>query len=308
MHKRMAAPDLEHFDWALVRSFLAVLDAGSLLGAARRLGAQQPTLGRHVAQLEAQLGAPLFERTGRGVTPTALAQAIAPAARQMAQGADALAQALAGRRALAGGTVRITTSQVAAVWLLPPLLAPLLAEEPGLQIELVASNALSNLLRREADIAVRMVRPVQQSLVARKMGDIPLVAAAHRSYLARAGTPRVPADLLQHRLIGYDQDDTIVRGFARLGTPLSREHFALRTDDQVTYGQLLAQGAGIGFVAAYNLAQWPGVVPLLPQLKIPPLPCWLAVHREIRGNPLVRRVFDHLAATVPAALAAPPRG
>lgn len=294
----------ERFDWALVRSFLAVLDAGSLLGAARRLGAQQPTLSRQVAQLEAQLGAPLFERTGRGVVPTALALAIADAARQMESGADALALALAGRRAAATGVVRITTSEVAAVWLMPPVLARLQAAEPGIQVELVASNAITNLLRREADIAVRMMRPEQQSLVARKLGDIPIVAAAHASYLARAGTPRGPMDLLQHRLIGYDRDDTLRRGFATLGLPVTGEHFALRTDSQVAYGRLLASGAGIGFVARYNLAHWPGVVPLLPMLKIPPLPCWLAVHREIRGNPLVRRVYDFLADALPAAVAA----
>ena len=299
-----SSPRADRFDWALVRSFLAVLDAGSLLGAARKLGAQQPTLSRQVAQLEAQLGAPLFERTGRGVVPTALALAIADAARQMESGADALAQALAGRRAAATGVVRITTSEVAAVWLLPPVLAQLQAAEPGIQVELVASNALTNLLRREADIAVRMVRPEQQSLVARKLGDIPIVAAAHASYLARAGTPREPADLLQHRLIGYDRDDSMRRGFATLGLPVTRDHFALRTDSQVAYGRLLASGAGIGFVARYNVAHWPGVVPLLPMLKIPPLPCWLAVHREIRGNALVRRVYDFLADALPAAVAA----
>jgi DNA-binding transcriptional LysR family regulator len=295
---------LDSFDWALVRSFLAVLDAGSLLGAARRLGAQQPTLSRQVALLEAQLGAPLFERTGRGVTPTALALSIADAARQMAHGADALGQAVAGRRSAASGTVRITTSQVAAVWLLPPLLAALQAAEPGIQIELVASNALSNLLRREADIAVRMVRPQQQSLVARKLGEIPIVAAAHRDYLARAGTPRVPSDLLQHRLIGFDRDDSMRRGVATLGFDVPDDRFVLRTDDHVAYGRLVAAGAGIGFVARYNMPHWPGVLPLLPMLKIPPLPCWLAVHREIRGNPLVRRVYDFLAEALPPALQA----
>lgn len=304
MRIRMAIVTPDRFDWALVRSFLAVLDAGSLLGAARQLGAQQPTLSRQVAQLEAQLGGPLFERTGRGMTPTALALSIVDAARQMAQGADAMGRALAGRRDAATGTVRITTSQVAAVWLLPPLLAELQAAEPGIQIELVASNALSNLLRREADIAVRMVRPAQQSLVARKLADLPIVAAAHERYLARAGTPQRPQDLLQHRLLGYDRDDTLRRGFAALGLPVSPGQFALRTDDQVAYGRLVAAGAGIGFVAHYNLVHWPGVRPLLPMLKIPPLPCWLAVHREIRGNPLVRRVFDHLAEAIPRALAA----
>ena len=291
------------FDWALVRSFLAVLDAGSLMGAARRLGAQQPTLSRHVAELEAQLGTPLFERTGRGVTPTAAALAIADAARQMEQGVDALAQRLARARDATRGSVRITTSQVAATWLLPPVLAALQQAEPGIQVELAASNQLSNLLRREADIAVRMVRPVQASLVARKLAELPIVAAAHTSYLERAGAPRRPADLLRHRLIGYDRDDTITRGFARLGLALARDAFALRTDDQVAYGRLVASGAGIGFVARYNLAHWPGVVPLLPMLAIPPLPCWLAVHREIRGSRVVRRVFDFLADAIPRELA-----
>lgn len=304
----MPEDNLEGFDWSLAKSFLAVLDAGSLMGAARRLQAQQPTLSRHIAELEAQLGVPLFERTGRGVTPTAAALAIADAARQMQDGAGALARSLAKSRDATTGTVRVTTSQVAAIWMLPPLLAQLQQAEPGIDIELVASNQLTNLLRREADIAVRMVRPQQGSLVARKLADIPIVAAAHESYLARAGTPRRPEDLLGHRLIGYDRDETIVRGFAGMGLALARERFALRPDDQVAYGRLVAAGAGIGFVARYNIDHWPGVLQVLPQLPIPPLPCWLAVHREIRGNRLVRRVYDFLAEAIPAAVAGPTGG
>lgn len=306
MHFRMANPpevSAERFDWALVRSFLAVLDAGSLMGAARKLGAQQPTLSRHIAELEAQLGAPLFERTGRGVTPTVAARAIAEAARQMEDGAETLARALAGQRDAATGTVRITTSEVAASYLLPSILAELQEEEPGIELELVASNQVKNLLRREADIAVRMVRPDQRSLIARKLGDLPIVACAHQRYLARAGTPQRPEELLQHRLIGYDLDPTIERGFARMGFSLSRQSFALRTDHQVSYGRMIAAGAGIGFVARYNVRHWPGVVEVLPQLRIPPLPCWLAVHREIRSRKVVRRVFDFLAERIPAALA-----
>lgn len=299
----MSTPDPNRFDWALVRSFLAVLDAGSLMGAARRLNAQQPTLSRHIAELEAQLGTPLFERTGRGVTPTAAALAIADAARQMEAGAMTLSRSLTTARDAETGTVRITTSEVAATWLLPPLLAQLQAQEPGIAVELVASNQLTNLLRREADIAVRMVRPAQASLVARKLGEIPIIAAAHRDYLARFGTPKRPEDLAGHRLIGFDRDDGILKGFAQMGMPLTREHFALRTDAQIAYGQLVAAGAGIGFVAQYNLRHWPGVVALLPQLAIPPLPCWLAVHREIRASRLVRRVYDFLAEAIPPALA-----
>ena len=296
------SPDLHAFNWTLVRSFLAVLDAGSLMGAARRTGTQQPTLSRHVAELEAQLGAPLFERTGRGVTPTAAALAIADAARQMQQGAETLSRALAGQRAQTAGTVRITASMVAATYLLPPLLADLHAQEPGIQLELAGSNELANLLRRDADIAVRMVRPAQGSLVARKLGMVGVGAYAHERYLKRAGTPRQPTDLASHTLIGFATDDTIERGFAALGMPLARQAFALRTDDQVAYGRLIAEGAGIGFVAHYNARHWPGVRRVLPMLAIPPLPCWLAVHREIKSSKVVRRVYDFLAEELPRVL------
>ena len=290
------------FDWSLVRSFLAVLDAGSVMGGARRLGMQQPTVSRHLAELEVQLNAPLFERTGRGVVPTALALGIAEAARQMQDGAEALGQAVSRGREATSGTVRLTTSHVAASYLLPPLLAELAIAEPGIHVELVVSNQITNLLRREADIAVRMARPDQASLVARKLAELPIVAAAHQQYLDRAGTPRRPSDLAAHRLIGYDRDETIVKGFAAMGLPIRREQFALRTDDQLAYGRLVAAGAGIGFVAAYNLRHWPGVAPVLPMLQIPPLPCWLAVHREIRSSRIVRRVFDFLVEAIPRAL------
>jgi len=290
------------FDWALVRSFLAVLDAGSVSAAAKRSGARQPTLSRHVADLEAQLGAPLFERTGRGVVPTGAALAIVDAARRMEDAALALGRGLASARSLTRGVVRVTTSQVAATWLMPAVLVRLQREHPEIEVELVASNELTNLLRREADIAVRMVRPVQQSLIARKLGEIEIVAAAHESYLAAAPPLRGPEDLAAHRLIGFDRDDSIIRGAARMGLVLSRGDFALRTDDQVTYGRLVAEGAGIGFVARYNLRHWPGVVAVLPTLAVGALPCWLAVHREIRSNPRVRAVYDFLAREIAPAI------
>lgn len=300
----MSESSLKSFDWALVRSFLAVLDAGSLMGAARQLGMHQPTLSRHVSELETQLGAPLFERTGRGVTPTALAVALAEGARQMAAGAETLARTVARQRERTTGTVRITTSQVAATWLLPSVIAELRALEPGLQIELVASNQLTNLLRREADIAVRMVRPAQSSLVARRLGEVGLGLYAHEDYLARHGVPRQIADLQHHQLVGFDRDDAILRGFAAQGMSLAREAFAVRTDDQVAYAELVRHGAGLGFLAHYVARPWPGVRQVLPALAVPALPCWLAVHREIRGNPVVRKVYDALARALPPRLVA----
>ncbi len=282
------------FDWALVRSFLAVLEAGSLTGAARQTGALQSTLSRHISDLEAQLRTPLFERTGRGVSPTAAGLAIADAARRMREQARALGAALSAERGSLAGTVRLSVSQAVANFLLPPVLAALRRAEPAIQIELLVSNQLSNLLQREADIAVRMVRPRQTGLVARKLGEFAIGAYASQAYLTQAGVPSEPASLFEHALVGYDRDRTIEEGFARLGYTATPELFVLRTDDQVAYAQAVAQGMGIGFMADFQ-ARALGLVPVLPQLRIPPMPCWLAVHREVRSNRRVRRVFDFLA-------------
>ncbi|MBK9573310.1 MAG: LysR family transcriptional regulator [Rhodoferax sp.] len=284
----------------MVRSFLAALDQGSLLGAARVLRANQPTVGRHIAELESQLGVVLFERTGRGLVPTATALKLADAARGMEAGALQLAQTLSGAQTQASGTVRITASVPVAVQLMPPLLAAMRQSLPDIQIELVSSNQVSNLLRREADIAVRMVRPDQSSLVARKIGQVGLGAYAHRSYLARRGTPRQPTDLLQHELIGSDADPAILQGFQAMGYPVTRESFALRSDDFIVQWQAVRAGLGVGFCADYMARTDPDVLRVLPGLlKIAPLPVWLTVHREIRTNRRIRAVYDFLAEALP---------
>jgi len=292
------------FDWALMRSFLAVMDSGSLLGAARRLGGSQPTLGRHVAQLEAQLGVPLFERTGHGLRATDAARTIAEHARAMQQGADAVARALARSQAGIAGTVRVSASRPVASFLLPPLLADLRLREPQLEIEVVSSNEVSNLLRREADIAIRMVRPTQASLIARKVATVSICACAHEDYLRRKGVPRTPQELLRHELIGYDRDDIILRGCRAMGLEVGRDAFALRSDDDIVLWQAIRAGLGVGFAARYIAAGDPRVRPVLPDLPIPELPVWLTVHREIRASGRIRAVYDFLAKAIPAALAA----
>ena len=291
---------MPEFDWRLIRSFLAVLDRGSLLGAARALHASQPTVGRHVVDLESQLGVVLFERTGRGLVPTTTALQLAQSARAMEEGARDLARTLSGAQAQTRGTVRITASVPVAVNLLPPLLAQMRQQMPEIQVELVSSNLVSNLLRREADIAVRMVRPEQGTLVARKVGEVALGAFAHSSYLARRGTPRNGADLFTHDLIGGDTDLTILQGFAAMGYAMERDAFALRTDDLMAQWQALRAGLGIGFIASYLARTDPDVLPVLSgQLNVPALPMWLAVHREIRTSRRIRAVYDFLVASLP---------
>lgn len=290
------------FDWGLIRSFLAALDRGSLLGAARQLGISQPTVGRHIADLEAQLGAVLFERTGRGLKATAMALQLTEAARAMEDSAMALSRNVSGAQAEVAGTVRLTASQPVACHLLPPVLAQLRHALPAIQIELVVSNTVSNLLQREADIALRMVRPDQSSLVAKRIGEVVLSACASAGYLARRGTPETPADLLQHELVGFDRAEDILRGFAAMGHTVTREQFALRTDDMLAYWEAIRAGLGVGFIANYVLATDPGVRRVLPTLSIPALPIWLTVHREVRSNGRIRAVYDFLAEAVAQAL------
>jgi DNA-binding transcriptional LysR family regulator len=290
------------FDWSLIRSFLAALDHGSLLGASRALGSTQPTLGRHITELENQLGVVLFERTGRGLLPTEMATRLADSARAMEGSADQLARSVSGAQAGVSGTVRITASQPVACFVMPPVLAQMRTALPEVQVELVASNQVSNLLRREADIALRMVQPDQASLVAKRIAKVTVGTYAHRDYLRRRGMPRQLADLLNHELIGGDRDETILRAFATFGYPVGREAFAFRSDDLIAYWEAVRAGLGVGFVADYLARTDNQLVPLLPMLKIPPLPIWLTVHREIRTSPRIRAVYDFLAAAIPKAL------
>jgi DNA-binding transcriptional LysR family regulator len=290
------------FDWSLVRSFLAVLEHGSLLAAARHLQSSQPTLGRHVTELEAQLGVVLFDRSGRGLIPTEAALRLADCARTMQSGADALARSAMGAGHAVAGTVRITASQPVSCYVLPPLLARMRLSLPNVQVELVASNTVSNLLRREADIAVRMLQPEQATLIARRVGKVALRACAHQDYLRRRGMPRQLADLLDHDLIGGDRNEETLKGFAAGGLPVTREQFAFRTDDLIVVWEAVRAGLGIGFVSEHQIRSDPAVIPLLPKLKIKPLPVWLAVHKEIRTNKRIRAVYDFLADALPGAV------
>lgn len=291
------------FNWQLVQVFLAALDKRSLLGAARQLGSSQPTVGRQIAELEAQLGTVLFERTGRGLKPTDVALALEAQARHMADAAAGMQRHLSGASTELAGTVRITASQPVACYVLPSVLAAMRTALPAVQATLVVSNAVSNLLEREADIALRMVRPDQASLVAKRIAQVGMMACASTSYLATHGTPVVPADLMQHRLVGFDTHDVITSGFAAMGHTLTHGHFACRTDDLIAYWQAIRAGLGIGFVSTYMLHDAADVARVLPELPLPELPMWLAVHREVRTSTRIRAVYDFLADAVPRVLA-----
>lgn len=281
-------------DWNLIKSFVTVAETGSLSAAARRLSASQPTLGRHIAELEAALGVVLFRRGRGGYELTESGAALLERGREVGAQAAAFSRLALGTTESVAGTVRIAASEIVAAYVLPPMLARLSVEEPGVEVELVASNQVENLLRRDADIAVRMVKPTQNELVARKIADLPLTACAARSYVERRGRPQRADELLSHDLIGYDRADDIIREFARLGVAIDRHAFRLRTDNQIVVWEAIRTGNGIGFAQRSLAAAEPLVEMLLPDLPLPALPMWLAMHRDVRTSPRIRRVADFL--------------
>lgn len=282
-------------DWALWRSFAAVVAEGSLSAAARTLGISQPTIGRHVETLEADLGLVLFERSLSGLKPNPAALRLYEPVRK-AHEALAEANILAeGAQTSEGGSVRITASATISNYVLPAILKRVRRLHPTIAIETVPSDSAENLLMREADIAVRMFRPTQLELVAKHLGDLPIVPIAHEDYLARRGRPTSREALWTHDLIGFDRSDLMVRHARSMGMMITREQFVLRSDDQPHLWELIKAGLGIGFGQAHLVPLTPGLVALPVDMGIPPLPVWLTTHRELFTSHRIRAIYDAVA-------------
>jgi DNA-binding transcriptional LysR family regulator len=291
---------MEKLDWSLIRSFLAVAEAGSLSAAARATGISQPTLGRHIHQAEAALQVPLFTRTAQGLALTEAGQALLPPARAMRQAAADLALTAAGRAKGIEGTVRITASRVVSSAILPPILARLRAEEPGIEIDLVPSDTTENLLLGEADLALRMYRPTQLDLVAQKLAEMPLGLYAARTYLDRLGRPDSPEALMRLDFIGQDRETQIIRAMAAVGMTVSRSFFPIRTDDPLVYQDLIRAGCGLGGLLCHIGDADPTLERIDGLVALPALPVWLVAAPALRQSPRLRRVWDVLATAFPA--------
>jgi DNA-binding transcriptional LysR family regulator len=290
------APTWDHY-----RSFLSVCDEGSLSGAARALGLTQPTVARHIAQLEESLGeVKLFMRSPQGLSPTAAALRLAPHARAMAHEAEALVRAASGDEAALSGVVRISASEVIGAEVLPAILCDLKKSHPDLVFEVVLSNASSDLLRREADIAVRMLRPTQQALTAKRAGEIMLGLHAHPDYLAARGTPERLTDLADHVVVGFDRDAAAIRVLAERGLTLDREMFAYRIDNHLAQLAAIRAGCGIGVCQVPLAKRAPALVRVCAEEIAIPLETWITMHEDLRGDRRMRIVFDHLHAAIAA--------
>lgn len=290
----MSHSNLNNVDWSLIHAFLAVAETGSLSAAARQLNASQPTLGRRIKALEAQLGAELFTRVPDGLRLTETGARLVDPAKTMQAAAQDIALQTAGQQQTLSGTVRITASIAVSLYHLPKILSHIRKQEPEIALELVPSDSTQNLLYREADIAIRMFRPTQGDLIARYLGDIELGVFAADSYIAEHGVP-TRETLLDHAFVGYDQDDSIIRGMAEAGIPVTRDFFKTRCDDYATYWELVRAGCGIGFAQAVIGRNDPNVQELPGDMPLPKLPVWLTAHEIMRQTPRIRRVWDLLA-------------
>lgn len=283
-------------DWDLHRTFLAVIQEGSLSGAARRLGLTQPTVARHVDALERAVGADLFLRSQRGLVPTETALSLQPYAETLASTAAALMRAATGRSGEVRGSVRVSASEVVGAEHLPPILAALRRRHPGLAIELVLSNALDDLLQREADIAVRMVEPIQDALVTRRLQPVTVGLYAHRSYLDRRGAPASMDELRNHDLIGFDHGTPAIRAFVTRFPALDRPAFALRTDSDLAQLAAVRAGFGIGVCQVQVARRDPHLVRVLADAFSADLGLWIVMHEDLKTDARCRTVFDALAA------------
>ncbi|MAC29175.1 MAG: LysR family transcriptional regulator [Sandaracinus sp.] len=283
------------FDWNRARAFLAAAEEGSFSAAARRIGSTQPTVGRQVAALEAELDVTLFERVGRGLALTPTGLELVEHVRAMAEAALRVSRVATGQALSLDGPIVISAGELIAAHWLPPLVARVRAEHPGITVEIVATNDVSDLGRREADIAIRSFRPKQADLVARKVRDDEARLYATPGYLASLGEPSTPAELSRADFIAFDRTEMLMEGLNALGLALTPASFPWVSANQHVQWGLVTEGVGVGIMLASIGDADPRVRRALPELPPIPVPTWLTSHREVRTSRRVRVVYDLLA-------------
>lgn len=294
MHSRMDWRSVQ-FDWNRARAFLVTAEEGSLSAAARALGMAQPTLGRQVDALETELGVILFERVGRRLVLTSAGEGLLAHAREMGAAASRMSLAATGESQELEGRVCVTATEAFAAFVLPEILMTVRERHPGIQVEVEASNERRDLLRREADIAIRNVRPIEPELIAKKIRDMQGHLYAATSYLERGGRPREPADLCRADFIAFGEPEGMISLLAARGVELTPRNFPCYSSSHLVGWELVRRGLGIGVNMALVGEREAGIERALPSFAPWPFPVWLVVHRELHTSGRVRAVFDLLA-------------
>lgn len=288
------------FDWNQARSFLVTAEEGSLSGAARALGLTQPTLGRQVAALEADLGVTLFERVGKSLALTDAGRELLTHVRTMGEAAGRFSLSALGQSQMLEGKVSITATDAMSAYHLPQILRTIREAAPGIELDVVASNSVQDLRRREADIAIRHARPEEPNLIAKLVNETSAHLFSSPKYLDSYGRPNSPADLADAVFIGPENPERMLPALAEIGLPLKREQFKITTNNGVAMYEMISQGLGIGFMPKnfmpttnmVELLQLEQVLPELPPIHVP---VWIIAHSEVHTSPRVRLVFDILA-------------
>lgn len=282
------------YSWDYIKTFQAVAETGSLSAAARALQITQPTVGRHIDLLEDALNMPLFFRSREGMTLTQKGADLVAEAALMETAATGFERRAAGLDEDVTGVVRISANEIFGVVILPRILPKFMQKNPSIEIELVVSNSAANLLQRDADVAIRMFRPTQNDLVARKIADLPLGFFGRHDYLIANGEPQTLGDLRLHRFIGMDRETSLIDVGKMFGETFTRSDFAFRCDNILIHIEAIKSGVGIGVTHQGLAAHWPNVDQVLPGIPLPTLDLWIACHSEVRHNKRIRAVMDFL--------------
>ncbi|UWQ16207.1 LysR family transcriptional regulator [Jannaschia sp. M317] len=288
------------FDWNHVRAFLVTVEQGSLSAAARALRQTQPTVGRQVAALEAELGVALFDRIGNALELTQAGTELIEQVRLMGQAAERVSLTASGQAQTIEGMIRISVSELYAGLIMPAIAAGLRQRHPDLKVDILVTNSLSDLRRREADIAIRNAEPQDPDLIGRKLGQDGATLFATPDYLASLGSLNGPEDFADAQFLSLGDNTEISRALSSVGFRLTDRNFMLSTgESHMVHWHFTRAGLGIGFgPIAVGMAD-PLLVPVLPDPPIYPFPIWLCAAKELRTSARVRAVFDYLTEALP---------
>ena len=284
------------FDWNQVRAFLATVDEGSFSGAARALKTTQPTIGRQISGLEESLGVTLFERTVRGPLLTQTGNELLEHVRAMAESASLISMVASGHSREVTGQVSLTCSDLMAAATLPPILVKLNEKAPGIRVKIVGTSDVIDLSKRDADIALRHVRPDQPDLIVRHIGDFRANLYASNGYLRKNGRPGSERELIAHQFVGTSEVDQLVIVMQEHGIPVQRDNFIASCDTGTAMWEITRAGLGIALLPEALGDPEPGLEKVLPGLSSFEFPVWLVTHRELRTSRKIRLVFDLLVA------------
>ncbi|AXA71306.1 LysR family transcriptional regulator [Achromobacter insolitus] len=278
-------------DWDNARIFLAIYRVGTLRGAAALLQIDQATAGRRLAALESSLDARLFLRTPGGYVPTAAGELAFAAAERMEQAADQLQRQMQGLDHRLSGGVRVATSETVASYYVLEAVRRVHAHHPDIRVTLSTAIQLSNLTRREADLAIRNIRPDNPDLIYRHLARKEVGLYASRNYLEAHGEPRLGTAFAGHALVTYQQ--AVLPGWSDTfcGEPTGNGRIGVELNSGMMIIEAVVAGLGIGQVPIHMAPLYPDLVRIWPT-RSEPYDLWLVMHGDLNRTARVRAVAD----------------